>query len=93
MQGLDSEKDEITEVGEGEYVVLAAFPKEEEDATTLDEEVQRLLHIVSKGKGDTEMVGGRREVGDGVEETGAIQTGLDEALEDVQVAVDGELGG
>jgi len=39
------------------------------------------------------MVGGGREVGDGGEETGAVQTGVDEALEDVQVAVDGELGG
>ena len=93
MQGPDSEKDEITKVAEGEYVVLAAFPKEEGDAKTLDEEVQRLLHIVGKGKGDTEMVCGGREVGDGVEETGAVQTGVDEALEDVQVAVDGELGG
>ena len=93
MQSPDSEKDEMTEVAEGEYAVLAAFPKEEGDANTLDEEVQRLLHIVGKGKGNTEMVGSGREVGDGVEETGAIQTGVDEALEDVQVAVDGELGG
>ena len=78
-------------MSEGENVVEAAFSKQEGDANTLDEEVQRLLHIVGEGKGDTEMVGGGREVGDG--ESGAVEAGVAEALEDVKVSVDGEPGG
>ena len=80
-------------MSEGENVVEAAFSKQEADANTFEEEVQRFLHIVSEGKGDTEMVGGGREVGDGVEESGAVEAGVDEALEDVKVSVDGEPGG
>ncbi len=80
-------------MSEGENVVEAAFSKQEADANTFDEEVQRFLHIVGEGKGDTEMVGGGSEVGDGVEESGAVEAGVDKALEDAKVAVDGEPGG
>jgi len=80
-------------VAKGKDVVLATFAEEKGDTNALDEEVQRFLHIVGEGKGDTEMVGDGREVGDGVEGAGAIQSGVDEALENVEVTMDSKFGG
>jgi len=62
-------------VAKGKDVVLATFAEEKGDTNALDEEVQRLLHIVGEGKGDTEVAGDGREVGDGVEGAGAIPDG------------------
>ena len=80
-------------MAKGKDVVLATFAEEKGDTNALDEEVQRFLHIVGEGKGDTEMVSGGREVGDGAEGSGAVQAGVDKALEDVEVSVDSKLGG
>jgi len=73
-------------VAQGKYIVLASLAKEEGNADAFEEEVQRLLHIVDEGKGDTKVFGGRREVGDGVEKTRSIESRVNEALEDIEVA-------
>ena len=75
-------------MAEGEDVFLAAFAKEERNADSFNQKVEGLLHVVGEGECDAEVFGGRREVGNGVEVTGPVEAGVDETLQDVEMAKD-----
>ena len=52
VEGSDFVEDKISEVVEGENGLHLAVAQEESDTDALDEEVERLIHVVGEGDGD-----------------------------------------
>ena len=65
----------------GEDVVRAVGAEEEGNTNSIDEEAEGFVHVVDERNGDSEVIGNRGQVRDGIEVLGSVEAAVEFPLE------------